>query len=177
MDLKKYFKDNYEALSLSQPFTENEEKTYNKNERDFIRYMQIMFNTSKKDAIKKFEIYKNDMINNKEERKEFRKHITDMYEGLIQYKNAENPRQKYIENAREGHIEFIKNVQIKTKYKGALGGIPQSKNAVKRFKLTNKKSRRYLDTLTGVEISKRKRDMIVKEISIEEYTSKQEYHW
>ena len=54
MDLKKYFKDNYEALSLTQPFTDKEEQNYSKNDRDFIRYMQIMFNTSKKDAIKKW---------------------------------------------------------------------------------------------------------------------------
>lgn len=177
MELKKFFKDNYEAVTLLQPFTESEEKTYSKNDRDFIRYMQIMFNTSKKDAIKKFEIYKRDLLNNKEERREFQKHITDMYEGLLQYKNADNARQKFIDNAKDGHIEFIKKFEIKSKYSAALGGIPQSKKAVARFKLVNKKSRRYLDTLTGIEVSKRKRDTIVKEISIEEFAEKQTYRW
>lgn len=174
MDLKDYFRDNYEVLEESHPFTDKEREKYTKNDRDFIRYMQIVFNSTKESAIKKFEIYKADLITKKQERIEFQKQISDMYEGMLLYRNAPNPRKAFTDTAFKGQVEFIKKFEIKpTKYAGALGGIPKSKSAEKRFTLLDKKSRRYLDNETGLEVSRRARDMIVKEISIEEYARKQ----
>lgn len=174
MDLKDYFRDNYKILEESHPFTDKEREKYSKNDRDFIRYMQIVFKSTKESAIKKFEIYKADLITKKEERIEFQKQISDMYEGMLHYRNVPNPKRVYDNISNKGQVEFIKKFEIKqTKYAGALGGIPKSKSAEKRFTLLDKKSRRYLDNETGLEISRRARDMIVKELSIEEYARKQ----
>ena len=74
-------------------------------------------------------------------------------------------------NGIERNITFLQEFD-KSGYKNALRGIPQSKKALERFTLIDKKSRRYFDKLTGQDISKRKRDEIVRKVSIEEYKEK-----
>ena len=168
MDLKTYFKENFIRLNREEPFTEKQKEKYSDNDRNFINYMQIQFKTTRENALKYFEIYKNDIITNAQKRKDFQKSIADMYEGLLMYQNAPDAdfNRKSEDIAYNGNIEFKRNFIYK--YKNAFGDLEIKKETKERFVLLDKKSRRYLDTVTGKELSRRARDKLVIELSLKE---------
>lgn len=168
MDLKTYFKENFIRLNREEPFTEKQKEKYSDNDRNFINYMQIQFKTTRENALKYFEIYKNDIITNAQKRKDFQKSIADMYEGLLMYQNAPDAdfNRKSEDIAYNGNIEFKRNFIYK--YKNAFGDLEIKKETKERFVLLDKKSRRYLDTATGKELSRRARDKLVIELSLKE---------
>ena len=165
MDLKTYFKENFIRLNRDEPFTDAQKEKYTNNERNFINYMQVQFKITRENALRYYEIYKNDIITNAQKRKDFQKSIKDMYEGLLMYQNAtDSDFNKQSENiAYNGNIEFKRNYIYK--YKNAFGDLKIKKETKDRFILLDKKSRRYLDTVTGKEISRRARDKLVIELS------------
>ena len=168
MDLKTYFKENFIRLNREEPFTEKQKEKYSDNDRNFINYMQIQFKTTRENALRYFEIYKNDIITNAQKRKDFQKSIADMYEGLLMYQNASDAdfNRKSEDIAYNGNIEFKRNFIYK--YKNAFGDLEIKKETKERFVLLDKKSRRYLDTVTGKELSRRARDKLVIELSLKE---------
>jgi len=168
MDLKDYFGNNYKRLNNEEPFTPAEKEQYNANDRNFIQYLQIMFKSSKEEAIRKFHIYKNDIITNAKTRKDFQKGIKDMYEGLLRYSNAPDTdlNRKSVSVAKAGEFRF--NNLLNFKYRNSFGDLPIKQETKDRFKLIDKKSRRYLDTLSGKEISRRERDKQIINITIEQ---------
>lgn len=169
MDLRKFFSVQFQLKKLENNYSDEELKQYSPQDRQFIEYLQIMYNTDKENAIRKYNIYDKDLKENEERRKDFQDELKNMYENVLQFANNPTQLRKQIKiQGIEKNLVFLQEFD-KSGYKNALRGIPQSKKAVERFKLLDKKSRRYLDTSTGEEVSKRKRDNIVRTLSIEDY--------
>ena len=172
MDLKQFFAEQFKLKQWENDYSATELKQYSKQDRNFIEYLQIQYGTDKESAIRKYEVYNNDIKQNAEKRKAFFKELKDMYEELLKYANNPTELKKQVKlNGIERNITFLQEFD-KSGYKNALRGIPQSKKALERFTLIDKKSRRYFDKLTGQDVSKRKRDEIVRKVSIEEYKDK-----
>lgn len=172
MDLKQFFAEQFKIKQWENDYSETELKQYSKQDRNFIEYLQIQYNTDKESAVRKFEVYNKDIKQNAEKRKAFFKELKEMYEEILKYANNPTELKKQVKiNGIEKNITFLQEFD-KSGYKNALRGIPLSKKAKERFTLLDKKSGRYFDKLTGQDVSKRKRDEIVRRISIDEYKEK-----
>lgn len=172
MDLREFFAEQFKLKQSENNYSDDELKQYSSQDRQFIEYLQIQYNTDKKSALRKFQIYKQDIKDNKEKRKDFQKELKNMYEEILKYANNIPELKKQIKiNGIDKNITFLQEFDKKG-YKNALRGIPKAKNIDKRFRMIDKKSRRYFDTLTGKEISRAEHDKIVKKVSIEEYKEK-----
>ena len=172
VDLKQFFAEQFKLRQWENNYSKTELKQFSKQDRNFIEYLQIQYNTDKESAVRKFELYNNDIKQNSEKRKAFFKELQEMYEEILKYANNPTELEKQVKiNGIERNIIFLQEFD-KSGYKNALRGIPQSKKALERFSIIDKKSRRYFDRLTGRDVSKRKRDEIVRKLSIDEYKEK-----
>lgn len=172
MDLKQFFAEQFKLKQWENDYSDSELKQYSKQDRTFIEYLQIQYGTDKQSALRKYEIYNKDIKTNAEKRKAFFRELKEMYEELLKYANNPTELKKRVKiNGIDKNITFLQEFD-KSGYKNALRGIPQSNTAKDRFRLIDNKSRRYFDTLTGKDVSKRQRDKIVREMSIEEYKQK-----
>lgn len=156
-----YYSKKY-LLDDIQPFTERQKNKYTIQDQNFIRYIQVCYNISKREAIKRFNQYNKDLIKNKEKRNEFRLSLSEQYEGLIKYQHR--PK-NYVELYDSGNKKFLEKFGEGKKYKYPKSKLIIPKEVEERFIMVNKKSRRYLDTFTGQEISRRQHDKIVTQLS------------
>ena len=158
-----YFYDKKYYYEDRQPFTDRQKKKYTVQDRNFIRYIQTIYNISKKEAIKRFTKYNSEIVQNKEKRNNFWISLKDQYENLIKFQKRPT---EYNRIFADGNKKFLKEYGEKPKgYKYKLKNYIIPTGLKERFKLIDKKSRRYLDTETGEEISRRKRDKIITSLS------------
>ena len=158
-----YFYDKKYEFEDKQPFTTKQKQKYTVQDRNFIRYLQTIYNINKREAIKRFNKYTREIVNDKQKRNDFWISLKDQYEQLIKYQKRPKNYQTVF---AEGNKKFLDEYGKKPKgYKYKLSAYDIPKDVKERFKLVNKKSRRYLDTQTGKEISRRERDKITISLS------------
>jgi len=132
----------------TQPFTPKENKTLSLQQKNYVRGIQIARNVSKKKAISLFKKSKKDS----KLTKSLTRSIQKKYETGLSFREGKKPLPKIVDRKKK------KKSKTKIKYKYA--GKPQkaSKKQIARFKSLGGTSRRYIDTHTGEEISRRERD-------------------
>jgi len=128
-----------------QPFTPKENKTLSLQQKNYIRGIQIARNVSKKKAINLFKRSQKDSTLTKS----LTRSIQKKYETGISFQPEKKPPPKIAKKKRK-----------KPSKKYIYAGKPQkaTKAQIARFKQLGGTSRRYIDTHTGEEISRRERD-------------------
>jgi len=128
-----------------QPFTQKENKTLSLQQKNYIRGIQIARNVSKKKAINLFKRSQKDSALTKS----LTRSIQKKYETGISFRKEIGAPPKITKKKRK-----------KPSKKYIYAGKPQKaiKAQIARFKQLGGTSRRYIDTHTGEEISRRERD-------------------
>ena len=141
MTPRQEFINHLKWLDENQPFTDIEHATYSVQQKNFIRGIQIANRKTKKEAIKEFK-----KIRGKKDRiQRTRDRIQESYDGRIVIAGKAPLKQVYVPKP-------------KYEYKGVVKkAVPEvvSRYVVDR---TSGKTRRYIDTQTGENISRRERD-------------------
>lgn len=164
-----YFYNKKYEFEDKQPFTDRQQKKYTVQDRNFIRYIQTIYNISKKEAIKRFTKYNNEIVSNREKRKEFWISLQDQYEQLIKFQKRPTEYNRIFADGNKKFTE-IYGKKPKKQYKYRLSEYDIPKSVKERFKLLDKKSKRYMDLETGKEISRRQHDKIVISLSQKKVT-------
>ena len=107
-----YFYNKKYEFEDKQPFTDRQQKKYTIQDRNFIRYIQTIYNINKREAIKRFNKYSSEIVTNREKRKEFWISFQDQYEQLIKFQKRPT---EYNRIFADGNKKFIETYGKKPK--------------------------------------------------------------
>lgn len=155
MNARERFLNRRSQIQKQQPFTPKEDRDLSPQQKNFVRGIQVARHNSKKEAIRLFRKSQK----SKTLSKSLSKDIDQKYKtgtSITEYQEKITKPPKLKPSKKPKKPKKLKKPKTRYKYRGVTK--KATKKQIARFRSLGETSRRYIDTYTGEEISRRERD-------------------